>query len=357
MALGMLLAFASRTLVAAAKHAPLTLPLETVQEASDAQERLFPGRVCAVQEVEIVPQVSGEIMEVLFTNGAIVEAGTVLYRIDRVKYQAAVLNARAAVAEAKAKHDYAVAAYERHNRLTDLKAVSEDATQNALSERDRTQAAYEAARANLLVAEDDLAHCDIKAPIGGKLGSTKYTKGNYVTPQSGTLVLLVQTQPVRVRFALSNADFISMFEGKSHILREKGLARITLANGAPFPEEGEIEYTENVSDEQTDTVQAYALLRNEQRMLRPGGTVGVALSRRDGVKKAAVSPSAILQDIRGPYVWLVPESGLAEKRYIVRGTLTEDLQIVESGLKPGETVVSDGVHKVREGQPILPAEK
>ena len=336
--------------------AALVLPLEKVREKLDDEARTFPARVLAVQEVSIVPQVSGEIMEVLFTNGAVVEAGTVLYRIDKIKYEAAVKNAKAEVMQCKAKVSYAQAAYDRHAKLTDLRAVSEDATESALSDRDSAQANLEAAEANLLVAQDNLAHCEIKAPIRGKLGTTKYTKGNYVTPSSGTLVTLVQMQPIRVRFALANADFLNMFEGRQKVLKEKGLATVTLANGTAFTEEGEIEYAENVIDGMTDTVSVYLLFKNNERVLRPGATVGVTLARKGGVPKAAISPSAVLQDVRGPFVWVVKD-GVAEKRYIMRGTLEQDIQIVESGLKVGEIVVKDGVHKVKEGQEIKAAEE
>ena len=333
------------------------LPLETVENIKTSASLVFPGKVCAVQQVDIVPQVSGEIKEVVFTNGAIVEAGTILYRIDKLKYQAAVKNASALVTERKAKKAYAEAAYQRHLKLSGLKAVSEDAVENALSERDRAQADLEAAEADLLVAEDNLEHCEIKAPIRGKLGTTRLTQGNYVTPQSGTLVTLVQTQPIRVRFSLSNSDLISMFGGKSRTLREKGAVKVILPNGGEFPEEGEIEYTENLVDEATDTIRVFALFKNEERLLRPGGTVGVELRNKGGVMKTAVSQTAVMQGTKGAYVWVVGKDGAVRKRPVERGAAEGDRQIIESGLEAGETVVLDGVHKVKEGQKVIAPEE
>ena len=89
--------------------------------------------------------------------------------------------------------------------------------------------------------------------------------------------------------------------------------------------------------------------------LRPGGTVGVTLRNKEGVTSPAVPPSAVMQDVQGPYVWVLDAAGKAAKRYIERGRLTPELLFVRSGLKAGERVVTDGTHKVEAGDTVAPA--
>ena len=305
-------------------------------------------------QVNVIPQVSGEILEVGFENGAIVKKGDLLYRLDPVKYEAAVKNAEAKVAECKAALGYAELSYSRHQKLVNTRAVSLDAVDNALSARDSALAALAAAQADLTSARDDLRHCRIVAPIPGKLGTTQFTAGNYLQKGQGTLVTLIQAAPIRVRFSISNAEFLEMFGGKASALQADGIVSLTLADGRDYMEDGQVEYVDNASDDQTDTIQVFALFPNKDRILRPGGTVSVTLQSRKGVKKMAVPPSAVMQDMHGSCVWVVKKDRTVERRYIVRDTTESEIQFVASGLKVGETVVADGVHKVTKHSVIEP---
>ena len=114
-------------LALAARAEKITLPVAEVSEVADFQERVYPGRVVPIAQVNVVPQVSGEILEVAFENGALVKAGDLLYRLDPVKYEAAVKNAEAKVAECKSTVGYAELSYNRHQKLVESRAVSLDA--------------------------------------------------------------------------------------------------------------------------------------------------------------------------------------------------------------------------------------
>ena len=335
--------------------AAVTLPVAEVTEVADFKTRTYPGRVVPIAQVNVVPQVSGEILEVGFENGSEIKEGQLLYRLDSVKYEAAVKNAEAKVAECKANLSYAELSYTRHKKLLETRAVSLDAVDNALSQRDSSRAAYAAAQAELVSARDDLKHCRIVAPIGAKAGSTAYTKGNYVTTSSGTLVTLVQYRPIRVRFSISNREYLEMFGATTKSQQEDGVVSLSLADGREYAEPGEIEYTENAADERTDTMQVYARFKNESFHLKPGGTVTVTLKTKKGVMRPAIPPTAILQDTQGPYVWVVGPDGCAERRTVARGDQSGDWLFIEKGLKKGERIVSDGAHKVRKGMKVEPA--
>jgi len=335
--------------------APLKLPVAQVEQGVDMRVKTYPGRVVPVAQVNVIPQISGEILEVGFENGAIVKKGDMLYRLDPVKYEAAVKNAEAKVAECKAALGYAELSYARHQKLIGTRAVSLDAVDNALSARDSARAALAAAQADLTSARDDLRHCRIEAPIAGKLGSTLFTAGNYLQKGQGTLVTLIQAAPIRVRFSISNAEFLEMFGGKASAFRADGVVALTLADGRDYMEDGQIEYVDNASDDQTDTIQVFAIFPNKDRILKPGGTVSVTLHSRKGVRKMAIPPSAVMQDMHGSCVWVVKKDHTVERRYIVRDITEGDVQFVASGLKIGETVVADGVHKVNKRSVIEPA--
>ena len=333
----------------------VTLPVTEVKAVADRPVRTYPGRVVPVAKVNVIPQVSGEILEVAFENGSVVKPGDLLYRLDPVKYEAAVKNAEAKVAEGKATLHYAELSYKRHQKLVESRAVSQDALDNALSTRDTAKASLAAAQADLESARDDLRHCRIVAPIAAKVGTTQFTAGNYLQKGQGTLVSLIQYRPIRVRFSVSMREYLEMFGGSTKRFQEEGELKLRLADGSEFAEEGVIEYTDNATDEMTDTVQVYALYPNDKFGLRPGGTVAVSLTSKKGVPRPAIPPTAVLQDVQGPYVWVVGADGAAERRYIARGNIEGDWQFVEKGLKIGERIVADGGHKVRKGMKVVPA--
>ena len=338
------------TLVLAA--AELVLPVAEVVERPDYRQKVYPGRIVAIQKVEVVPQVSGEILEVCFQDGSQVQVGDALYRIDPVKYEAAVKNAESKLTETKASVKYAELSYDRHKKLLETRAVSLDAVDNALSLRDSSRAAYAAAQAELVAAKDDLAHCTIVAPISGKLGTTLKTKGNYVNKGAETLVTLVQQDPIRVRFSMSNRELLELFRGKWSTSRENAVVDLTLADGETQVTGGMAEYMENAADEATDTVRIFAKFDNPQKLLKVGGTVTVTVSSKTGVMRPAIPPTAILQDTQGPYVWALDAEGRAARRTVARGDLVGDFVFVEKGLKVGERIVADGAHRVHKGDVV-----
>ncbi len=333
--------------------ASLTLPTCLVDEVRATSAKCCPGRICPVAEVVVRPQVTGEILEVGFANGETVEKGRVLYRLDPVQYQAAVKNAEAKVAELKARLEYAELTVTRHTELVKTRAVSQDDLDNSRATRDAARASLAAAEAALLAARDDLNHCTIKAPIAGKLGSTSRTEGNYVQKGDAGLVTLVQIDPVRVRFLLANADYAQAFGSDAERIAADGRVSVRLVSGGEVCATGRVEYVENVADARTDSVEVYALLANPRGRLVSGQTVMATLENVRGKAIPAVPPNAIAQDLRGPYVWVVGKGGEAELRRITRGPREGEKQLVAWGLKPGETIVADGVHKVRLGDKVV----
>jgi len=332
--------------------AALVLPVAEVREVADMRTSVYPGRVKAIGPVDIIPQVSGEILETCFKDGSFVKEGDVLFRIDPVKYEAAVKNAESKLAECKANVKYAELSYERHKTLLETRAVSLDAVDNALSQRDSSRAALAAAQAELVSAKDDLAHCTIVAPISGKVGKKSKARGNYIRAGSLSLLKIVSLTQMRVRFSVSNREMLDLVGGEGRRRPDDVLVRVTLANGTELGVDGKIEFVDNVADDLTDTIMVYARFDNPDYKLVPEGTVTVTLSSKKGVMRPAIPPTAVLQDTQGPYVWVLDKDNVCERRAIARGDLNGDWLFVEKGLKVGERIVADGAHKAKRGMKL-----
>ena len=333
-----------------------TVGVATVEEVSNVQSRRYTGQVVAQAEVNVVPRVSGEILKLGFKDGDYVKKGQLLYAIEKTQYEAAVKQAEANIAESKARLEYAESSFERNQTLYEVNAASKDTMESTKSAVDALKAGLAAAEAGLVTAQENLKYTDITAAIDGLVGVTKFTAGNYITPSSGSLLTIIQMQPIRVRFSISMADFLSGY-GSLTALKQNGQVTLKLADGSEYKDGGTIEFLNNEANMKTDAVQVYASFPNADMKLIPGSTVTVTLSKKSGDKMPAVPPSAVMHDAQTSFVYVVGEGNKIERRVIELGDMTKTHQLVKSGLKTGETVVYQGTHKVMPGDEIVPAEE
>lgn len=327
-----------------------------VGESVEIETRRYTGHVVSSSSVSLVPRVSGEVLGVLFKEGQFVHKEDLLYELDPVRYDAALKNAQAKVAEYKAKLAYTEASFERASNLYRESAASKDNMESAQSEHEATEAMLHAAQADVITARDDLANTLVHAPISGKISVTNFTAGNYVTPSSGILATIVQTDPLRVTFSLSNRDFLSMFRTEQ-VLKEKASIRLRLADDSEYEYHGVVELIDNQANRQTDTIQVYASFENPDGILIPESTVTVLLSRTNGDLAPAVPPSAVMHDARSAYVYVLTDADVVERRDVALGVNDGQVQIVKAGLTPGERIVVDGMHKTMPGGVVIPVEQ
>ncbi len=327
----------------------------TVSEAESIKMRRYPGRVVSPASIAVVSRVSGDLLEVGFKEGDFVKKGQLLYRLDDIRYVAAKRSAESKIAEYKARVAYSKANFDRTQELFEKDVSTQDELESARSEYEAYQATLAAAEADLIVAEDDLKNTRIFAPADGKIGVNAMPVGSYVTPSSGTLATVVQIDPIRVRFSLSNRDFLLLF-GDEKTLREKSLIRLVLANGQEYDIDGTVDFIDNTTNEQTDTLQIYALFMNVSHRLSPGSTISVTLGRTDGSSMPAILPSAVMYDAKGAYVYVLDENNTVSRRDVVLAQTTEDLQFVREGLAVGERIIIDGTHKAIPGRRVNVAE-
>ena len=328
----------------------------TVGTTENVTQHRYTGRVVSPARVDLIARISGELKEIGFEEGTFVEEGQVMYKLDDVPYKAAVMSAEAQLSEVKAKAEYARQTYNRVQDLYNKQVTSKDAFDNAKSALAVANAAVQAAEATLLTAQENLSYTVITSPISGKVGTTAKTKGNYITPSSGVLASVIQQDPLRVRFAISNKDFLTDY-GSEKELKEKAEVTVKLGDGSVYPLTGKVTITENQSNEATDAIILYAVFANPDAKLNPGATVAVLLRKNESVTYPCILPSAVMHDGTSSYVYVLDDKDVPTRRNVKEGVQKGDKQIILEGLKAGERVVTDGMLKVVPGTPVVPVEE
>ena len=333
------------------EQSPVAVLTQTVQSGTAKTVRRYPARILAVEQVDVVSRLSADIVEVCFTEGSFVRKGQLLYRLDDIRFVAAVSNQTSQIAETEAKLELATLTYDRKRKLAE-KGMSPRADFDAArAAKLELEANLEAAKAALILAEDDLRHARIVSPIDGKIGLTAKTAGNYVTPESGVLATIVKTDPLRVRFSLSMSDYARLFGCSEERLKSEADIRIDTPPGMkPLPK-GAIEFIDLKAVERTDTVLVYVRQPNPDGRLLPDSAASLVLSVAASGVQPWVPPQALIEDGDESFVYVV-EDGKANLRAVEESARLPDRVFVKSGLKAGETVIVGGTHKVSDGAAV-----
>lgn len=327
----------------------------------------FVGRIEATDRVNIRARVTGFLQERLFREGGDVNQGETLYRIERAPFEAQVEQAQANLAAANARLENARVALARARDLRQTGAGTQVSLDNAQA-AERTEAANVlAAQASLRVAQINLGYTDIEAPIAGQIGRSNLSVGNVVGPDAGNLATIVSQDPMRVAFAVSQRTALEMrnrFETRGGA--DATIVRIRTTDGRLYPEPGRIDFIDNQIDRNTDTILVRALIPNPIRRLQTGEVsvsprelvdgqfVSVTVEGAEPVMAIALPRAAVLQDQQGSFVFVVGENNVATRRNVTLGRSSAETAVIEGGLNGGETVVVEGLQRVRPGQPVNP---
>ncbi len=327
--------------------------LHTVQQADLSVGREYVGRVEPIQQVELKPQVSGEVEKVHFREGSAVKEGDILFSLDDTQYRATVALRRAELAKAEANSQRAV---KYHERLKAADSRSVSASDLDMSESDvlQSKAAVEQARAALRLASIDLSHTRIKAPISGQVGKAMFTRGNYVTPASGNLTTIVQKNPIRITFSLPDREYLDQMESFKSTGEPVYDATIRLSNGDEYPLKGSRDFESNTMDQKTGTMMISLRFENGSGLLIPGAMVRVLVKPAESRIALIVPQEALLVDPQGDFVYVVDSSDVASRRVLELGEEYGTMREVVSGLEPGEKVILQGIQSVRPGATVKP---
>ncbi|MBQ8678115.1 MAG: efflux RND transporter periplasmic adaptor subunit [Alphaproteobacteria bacterium] len=311
-------------------------------------QKQYIAAVEPIKSVNLIPQVSGYIEKVLFQEGSIVQEGDVLFIIEQDRYLANVDLAKAALTSAQANFVRAERDYNRQKALSTKQYASKSTLDTAESAYLQAKAAVAQAKANLELAQIDLMHTEIKAPISGKIGKALVTEGNLVSSNSVTLARIVQNSPIRVAFSVPDKDHYALKTFKSGELR----TRLSLPDNSILEENALSAFIDNEINPNTATLAVYLEYENSSNQLIAGNYVDVIVSSANETKQVIINPAAVMQDANGAYVFTVNDEGLVtEQRVKLDGTF-EGKQIVLEGLKGGEKVIVNGLQKAKDGASV-----
>jgi membrane fusion protein (multidrug efflux system) len=331
-------------------------PLVTVAKVTEEDVNPpseYVGHVQAVQTVDLRARIEGFLEQVKFKEGSDVHAGDLLYVIEQAPYQAKVDADTAMVIQATATHTKARQYLERV-RTVRSGGVSQSDIDDAVAEELRAKGELEQAKANLKRSQLDLGYTMVKAPITGRIGQTAFTKGNLVNPASGPLARMVQIDPIRVVYSISENDLDAVNLALKDAAGGKKLSmltpRIKLPGGQVFKTAGKIDFVDNTVDPGTGTIAVWALFDNPNGILLPGQYVTVLVARSQPKLMAVVPQSAVLEDHDGRYVLVVNDQNQVAMRRVETGPVVGPNWSITSGLSVNENVIIEGVQKVQPGQ-------
>jgi membrane fusion protein (multidrug efflux system) len=307
----------------------------------------LPGRTSAFRVAEVRPQVSGIIQKRLFNEGAVVKKGQQLYQIDPSSYQAAY-------DKAKASLDATRNLAERYKRLVESRAISRQ-------QFDDADANYRQAQADLRMAQINLEYTKVLAPIDGRISRSNVTEGALVsTNQTDALASINQLDPIFVDVTQPSTDMLRLRrEVASGQLSMAGpdqvKVQLTLEDGTAYGQSGALKFTEVTVDPGTGAVTMRAAFPNPENVLLPGMFVHAKLA--EGVREQAilVPQQGVTRDLKGLATALVVGPGnKAELRDIKVMRSIGNQWLVESGLKVGDQVITEGVQRVKPGMELIP---
>jgi len=329
-------------------------PYVLVQEAqlrdvSPAQN--FIGHVEAINDVNIQPQVSGYLEKVLFQEGGKVNKGDILFVIEQDRYLATAELRKAELDKAKASFYQLEKEYKRQKSLNQQKYASESKLDEAYSNMLQAQASVKQAEANYELAKIDLEHTEIKAPFSGEIGKALITEGNYVSNAAGTMANIVQTDPIRVVFSVTDKELLNI---RQDYARKGGetYTKIVLPNGKTISKKVLARFTDNAVNTATATISIYSEFDNADQTLIPGSYVDIIMGSGTEKNAVVISQAALAQDEHGHYVMIVNDNNIVEQRRVTLGDIVDGLQIINSGINSGDKVIIQGLQKVSDGKKV-----
>jgi len=346
----------------AAQPAAISLPQVTVATATERKVTEFDeftGRFEAVERVEVRPRVSGYISSVNFSEGSEVTKGDVLFVIDPRPYVAERDKARAQLAQAHSQLVLAKSERDRATKLLTQHAISEEEFDTRTAGREQAQANVEAAQAALDAANLNLEFTRVTAPIAGRISRALVTSGNFVANGQTLLTTLVSLDPIYVSFDGDEHVYLKYTklarEGSRASSRDaRNPVLVGLADEDGYPHQGVMVFVDNALDPATGTIRGRALLDNHDRSFTPGLFARVKLMGSGEYRAVLINDSAIGTDQSVRYVLVVGADNKVEYRPVKLGPIIDGLRVVQSGLAAGETIVVNGLQRVRPGAQVAP---
>jgi len=330
----------------------VTVALPLSRAVTDWDE--YVGRFEAIDNVQVIPRVSGQIVSIGFRQGVEVAKGQVLFQIDPRPYRAAYLQAQAAIQSATAALANARSELARANELKKFNAVSQEELETKLATQRTAEANLAAANANAEARALDLSFTTVRAPIAGRASDKRVAIGDQVIANQTLLTTVVSVNPIWFSFEGAESFYLKYIrqaaEGERTSSRyAPNPVEIQLADEQGYRWHGHMVFVDNAIDTGSGTIRAHAIVDNPKGFLVPG-MFGRARLLGSGAYKALLVPDeAILTDQTRKLVYVVNREGKTVARPVETGPMVEGLRVIRAGLAPGEKIIIEGLAQIRPG--------
>ena len=304
------------------------------------------------KEVEIRPRVGGILLKRLYEEGAAVKAGQPMFLIDPIPYQYALAEAKAELAEQKARAIQTEREENRLRHLLETQAISQREYDNAVSENAIAQAALQRAEVRVRDAQRNLSYTSVAAPVDGISGRFQFSEGALVEAHNSLLTTIVQLSPIWVRFSLSDSE-LAKIGGPLNEQKVKRVALI-LPDGTEYEKKGELNFAASRIDPVLGTQQLRATFDNTDQSLLPGQFVRARVITGEHPGVFLVPQVAVQTSDLGKSVYVVNEKNEVTVRPVVAGKWIGTDWVILDGLKAGDRVIVDNIIKLRPGALVSP---
>ncbi|MFD2572043.1 efflux RND transporter periplasmic adaptor subunit [Spirosoma soli] len=310
----------------------------------------FPATVTALREVEIQPQVAGNITGIFFQDGQRVRRGQKLYTIDPQQYRATYDQAVANLNVQKANLNRAQKDADRYNTLAQQDAVARQLVDNAIATLETAKMQVAAAQANIRQVATNLKYTTIYAPLDGTIGISQVRLGAAVAPGSTPLNTISADDPISADVQADESE-ISRFlrlQNQKNVIRDSTLMLI-LPDGSKYPYPGSVRIVDRAVDPQTGTLRVRIAFPNPKKELRVGLNGNIRVKNSTPTPQLLIPYQAVTEQMSEYFVYVVGDSSKVLQKKVTLGARINDKVVVRNGLNEGEMVVTEGTQKIREG--------
>lgn len=319
----------------------------------------FIGRFEAVDQVDIRARVSGYLDKVHFQDGTLVRAGTLLFTIDPRPYRNALEQAKAAVTSGQVRLEFAQSDLARAEQLRMTGNIPDQIFDQRRQAFLTGKAELDRAQAALRQAQLDVEFTEIRAPLTGRISRKLVSEGNLVNANETVLTNIVSLHPIQFYFDVDERSFLALSQQaqggtRTSTTGEKNEVTLTLTDGRLGELKGQVDFVDNRLDAASGTIRLRATFDNKDMFLTPGLFGRVTVGASDPYKGVLLPDEAISSDQDRRVVYMVDEKNVVHLKPVRIGPRIDGYRVIRDGLTGNETVVVNGLSRVRPGAPITP---
>jgi RND family efflux transporter MFP subunit len=345
--------------------APAVTVAKPIERGVTEQDE-YVGRFVAVDSVEVRARVSGYLDQIHFRDGQMVKQGELLFTIDKRPFQNTVAQTQGTLAQAKANLAFAEADLDRAKQLVTNRTLTEQAFDQRTQAFRAATASVAANEAAVRQAELDLEFTELRAPVAGRIGDRRVSRGNLVTGGAGgtttMLATIVSLDPIRFEFTMDEASYLRYERfsgsGKEVTGRDGGvIVALKLLDEKNFEHRGHMDFVDNVVDRSSGTIRGRAVFSNPGAVLTPGMFGRIRVPGSPTYNALLLPDAAIGTEQIRKFVLVVGDDNTAVQKYVTLGPLSDDnLRIIKDGITANDRVIVNGLMRARPGQKVTPQE-